>query len=412
MKIQSITISLLLLLAWPITTQTQTLEELLSTAVENNLELKVLEKEHLAALERAPQVSQMPDPEVGAGGFPFPVETRLGPQYLRLSATQMLPWFGILGSKKDLELAKAKALYERIGARELELGYEVKLGYYRLYEIQQSQAIIRRNIAILESLERLALAKVESGKSTAADVLTVQLKIEELEQELEILETAKVSPTVTINQLLNRDLATPITITDSLEYVVLPFNKAALLADIEATHPMLRMFKLQQDISRQSISLNELNGKPSFGVGLDYIMVGKRDDAEPTNNGRDIVQLRATVKIPLFREQYEAKEREENLKIEALEDQKEDVYTRFSAAIEKAYAEHETARLRVELFERQIGITEAAIRILQTDYSTQGSNFDELLRLEKELIDYDLKMLKAVVQSHIAQSGIERFIIQ
>ena len=35
-----------------------------------------------------------------------------------------------------------------------------------------------------------------------------------------------------------------------------------------------------------------------------------------------------------------------------------------------------------------------------------------LKKLEKELIDYDLKMLKAVVQSHIAQSGIERFIIQ
>lgn len=412
MKIQSITISLLLLLAWPTVTEAQTLEELLSTAVENNLELKVLEKEYLAALEKAPQVSQMPDPEVGAGGFPFPVETRLGPQYLRLSATQMLPWFGVLESKKDLELAKAKALFERIGARQLELGYEVKLGYYRLYEIQQSQTIIRRNLAILKSLERLALAKVESGKSTAADVLTVQLKTEELEQELKILETAKVPPTATINQLLNRDLATPIAINDSLSYAVLPFNKAVLLTDIEATHPMLRMFELQQDISRQAISLNELNGRPSFGVGLDYIMVGKRNDAEPINNGRDILQLRATVKIPLFREQYEAKEREENLRIDALENKKEDVLTLFSAAIEKAYAEHETARLRAELYERQIGITEAAIRILETDYSTQGSNFDELLRLEKELVDYDLKMLRAIVQSHIAQSSIERFIIQ
>ena len=32
--------------------------------------------------------------------------------------------------------------------------------------------------------------------------------------------------------------------------------------------------------------------------------------------------------------------------------------------------------------------------------------------VEKELVDYDLKMLRAVVQSHIAKSGIERFIIQ
>ena len=411
MKIKSIIIFLFLLF-WSVTAQAQTLGELLSIAKQNNLELKVLEKEYFAALENAPQVNQMPDPEVGVGGYPFPVETRLGAQAIRFSGTQMIPWPGVLERKKELELAKAKPLFERIAVRELELNHEVKLGYYRLYEIQQSQAIIRHNITILKSLEQLALSKVESGKSSAADVLSVQLKIEELSQELKILETAKVSPTATINQLLNRNLNTPISITDSLSYAVLPFDKNALLSEISATHPILRMFELQQEASQQAISMNELNGKPSFGVGLDYIMVNKRIDAEPANNGRDILQLRASMKIPLFREQYAAKEREEQLKIEALEDRKEDAFTRFSAAIERAYAEHETASLKVELYHKQMEITEAAISILETDYSTRGNRFDELLRLEKELVDYDLKMLRAIVQSHIAKSGIERFIIQ
>ena len=84
----------------------------------------------------------------------------------------------------------------------------------------------------------------------------------------------------------------------------------------------------------------------------------------------------------------------------------------FNATIEKAYADHKTAQLKVSLYEKQIEITQAAINILQSEYSSKGNNFDELLRLEKELIDYDLKMLKAIVQSHIAKSSIERFIIQ
>ena len=401
----------MLLMVWSIMTEAQTLEELVSTAVENNLDLKVLNTEYLAALEKAPQVSQMPDPEVGIGGFPLPVETRLGAQYLRLSAAQMLPWPGTLDGKKDLELAKAKPLHERVAARKLELIYEVKQAYFRLYEIQQSQAIIRRNLALLESLERLALAKVESGISTAADVLAVQLKVEELKQELIILETAKVAPTATINQLLKRDLATPISITDSLSYAVLPYEKNALMAEIGTSHPMLRMFELQQDAARQAISFNELSGRPFFGVGLDYIMVNKRGDAFPAGNGRDILQLRATMKIPLYREQYEAKEREENLKIDALENKKENVLTQFSVAIEKAYAEQETARLKLELYEKQIDITKAAIRILETNYSTQGSSFDELLRLEKELVDYDLKKLKAIVQSNLAKAFIDAMMI-
>lgn len=390
----------------------QSLDDLMKKAVAENLELKVLEQEYLAALEKAPQVSQLPDPELGVGAFPLPVETRLGAQTTRLSATQMFPWFGTLDSKADLENAKAKALYERIGAEQLNLFYELKTAYFRFYEVEQSQSIIQRNITLFEALERLALSKVESGKATAADVLRVQLKIEELRQELEILETSKINPIATINQLLNRPLETPITTTDSLSFAPLPFDKDTLTVNIQENHPMLRMFELQQEVSRKAISLNELDGKPSFGVGMDYIMVNQRSDASPTNNGRDILQLRASVKIPLYREKYSAKKAEENLKIAALENKKADVLSMFNATIEKAYADHLSARLKMDLYEKQIEITQAAINILESEYSSKGNNFDELLRLEKELIDYDLKMLKAIVQSHIAKSSIERFIIQ
>jgi outer membrane protein TolC len=200
-------------------------------------------------------------------------------------------------------------------------------------------------------------------------------------------------------------------VTDSFSFAIIPFDKDTLAANIQANHPMLRMFELQQEVSKQAILLNELNGKPSFGVGLDYIFVNPRTDAEPSNNGRDILQIRALVKIPLYRKKYEAKEREENFKIAALENVKEDALTRFTATIEKAYADYETAQLKSSLYKKQIGITQSAIDILETDYSTQGNNFDELLRLENELIDYDLKMLKVVVQSHQAKIIIEKFII-
>jgi Cu(I)/Ag(I) efflux system membrane protein CusA/SilA len=390
----------------------QSLDNLMEKAVTENLELKVLKQEYMAALQKAPQVSQLPDPEVGIGAFPLPVETRLGAQTARLSATQMFPWFGTLDSKADLENAKAKALFERIGAERLNLFYELKTAYFRLYEIQESQAIIRRNINLFNALERLALSKVESGKATAADVLRVQLKIEELLQELEILETAKINPTSTINQLLNQPLETPIFSTDSLVFAPLSFSKDTLTRNIQENHPILRMFQLQQEVSRKAIALNELDGKPSFGVGMDYIMINGRSDANPINNGRDILQLKASVKIPLYREKYTAKQAEENLKIEALDNKRADVLSLFRSTIEKAFSDHQAAQLKMDLYEKQIQITQAAINILESEYSSKGDNFDDLLRLEKELIDYDLKILKAIVQSHIAKSSIERFIIQ
>ena len=89
--------------------------------MENNLEVRALQLEYEAALQRAPQVSQLPDPEVGLGIFALPVETRLGPQWVRLGATQMFPWKGKLQAREDVVLAMARADYERIKARQLSI---------------------------------------------------------------------------------------------------------------------------------------------------------------------------------------------------------------------------------------------------------------------------------------------------
>jgi len=397
------------MLAISATITAQPLATLLDEAATNNLALKVLENEYFAALEKAPQANQRPDPEIGIGVFPLPVETRVGGQALRLSAMQMFPWFGTLEGKEDLELAKAQVLHERIGASALDLHFQIEQAYFRLYEVEYSQMIIERNMVLLQALERLALAKVESGRTTAADVLRAQLKIEELKQELAILATKYIPPTTTINQILNRSLDQKIIIMDSLAFAELPYDRTALMENIEANHPMIRLFGLQQVVSREAIKLNDLGNKPTFGVGLDYIMVDKRDDAMPVKNGRDILQVKAVVRIPLYKGKYEAKEREEAFKITALDYKKADVLSSFKANIEKAFATYEAARLQAELYEKQIVLTQATIRILEADYSASGDDFDDLLRLQKELIEYDLKTLRAIVQSHLAKSEIERY---
>ena len=388
----------------------QPLNELLNIAATENPELKSLENEYLAALQRAPQVSQMPDTEFGLGVFPLPVETRLGAQLIRVGGTQMLPWPGTLDGASELELIKARAKFEAIATKRIKLFYELKNEWLQLYEIEKSQLIIQRNIQLLESLERLTLTKIESGKAIAADVLRVQMKITELEQRIKILEVTKSKPTIGINQLLNRELNKKINIRDSLVFAALIFNKNNFMDDVSKNHPLLKMLSQQQAAAEKTIELNYLKGKPAFGVGLDYVMVSERSDAEPANNGRDIVMVRGSVKIPLNKNKFEAKEKEENLKIEAIEWQKKDAEIKFNAMIEKAYADHQTARLQFDLYDKQTELILASIRMLESEYSATGRRFDELLQLENDLIDFELKKIKVVVKSHLVKAGLEQFV--
>jgi outer membrane protein TolC len=388
----------------------QSLPALLQAADSANLELQALEKEYLAALERAPQVSQLPEPEVGLGVFALPVETRLGPQWVRLSATQMFPWKGTRDARKEVMLVMAKAQYEKIAASRLELHYRIKQAWFQLYELEQRRQILRQSIRLFQTFESLATTSVETGKGSLADVLRIQLRIRELEEERAVLENQKIKPRSVINRLLNRPEGSAVSIVDTLLAAEPPYDREALLNDIREQHPMLRMYALQQETARQAIRLNELEGKPSFAAGLDYIYVGRRSDANPAGNGRDILSPRIGVRLPLYRDKYEAKEQEEQLKIQALEIRKQDQLLQFRSAIESAYADLEDARIKLRLYGEQIETTESVIDLLLTQYSAEGARFLDLLQLENQLIQYELKTLSALVQTHLAQTEIERYI--
>ena len=382
---------------------------LFDTALLYNPALRALRQEYQAELERAPQVSQLPQPELGIGGFLSPVQTRVGPQVGRLSASQRFPWFGTLQAHESLSKKEAQVKNEQIAARELEVFYQLQSAYFNLYELEASQVLTRENIALLESLKRIAESRVESGKTTLAEVLQIDLALQEYSKELEILRTHRRKPLAVINQLLNRSLDTDIDFPEELLLTDIPIEKDSLEQIIQVGHPVLKIFSQQQEVARQSIAVNTLEGKPSLGIGMDYIRVDPLSDLSPINNGQDILQVQARISLPLYRKKYQAKQREEEFRIEALESRKEQVKTLFLSQLEQAYADHESARIQYELYSQQIELTQSAVEILLTDYSNQGRGFDELLRLERDLLSYELKLLEALVKSHLAKAEIERY---
>lgn len=388
----------------------QTPEALFTEALKANKTIKSLEQQYLASLTRADQISQMPDPQIGIGGFPLPVETRLGAQQLRLSATQMLPWFGTLQAKKGLANAGTEVNQLEVSSYQWELLYQIRLAWFRVYESRRARQIIASNLEVLESLKALTETKVAAGKASLADVLRVDLKIQELSQEIKILTNQEKIPLIEINQLLQRPLDEPVRMAAELNFAELPFQKDTLYGHIQRNHPEIQILSARQNIAQKAIEVNDKSSKPILGVGLDYIMLSPRSDAMPEKNGQDIVQVKATVSVPLFREKYKAKEQEEQFRIHALDNQKEEMLSRYLSKVEQAYATYENAQLMIDLYQKQLETLNATLQILQTDYSNSNRNFDELLRLEGEKIGYELKILKAIVMSHLAGVEMGRYV--
>lgn len=398
----------LIFILFVINTNAQSIDSLLKMVVENNTQLQSIELEYQAVLEKREQVSQLPNPQLGIGIPVLRPETRLGPQMLMISASQMFPWFGSLKSKEDVVVSMSKTKYEELSALKLDLFYQVKSAYYQIYFLNQKQNIITNRIKVYETLESVALGKVEAGEATLADVLRIQTKLQELKQNLLIINNQKLTFEAKINELTKQSISNKIEIEDSLTVPILEYDTALYRDKINNYHPLIKKINYQIEQSNNSILVNSNMNKPSIGLGIDYSLVGDRTDAIPMNNGRDILVPKVMVSIPIYRKSYKAKNTEEKLIQQSLEVKKETITDKMMALLIGYKADYDNSRLEKELYKNQSKTIESAYEILLSEYSSSGKGFEELLMVQNQLLGFDLGIHQAELKVNIAQANIER----
>ena len=378
----------------------QTLEEYFKIAAENNPGLLSQYKEFEAVLQKVPQVSTLPDPSLSFGYFVSPVETRVGPQKARFSLTQMFPWFGTLKAQGDAAALMAEAKYQSFLDAKNKLYYEVSAAYFPLYELQEWMKIEERNIEILESYKTISNSKFKNGVGTLVDVLRVDIFLKESQTNLEILKKKERPLLTTFNKLLNRGEFEPVSISETLEIDMLSFDngKDSLLVD----HPLLNSLELKVKAVEASERAAIKQGFPKIGLGLDYVMVDKRNDMVVPDNGKDVLMPMVTLSLPIFRKKYKAAVKEAQLMQESYSLQKTEMTNSLLSNYEMAFFDIEQQTELVSLFDEQITESEQALNLLFTSYGNSGKDFEEVLRMQQQLLKYDKLKITALKQYKIA----------
>ncbi|MEX1192574.1 MAG: TolC family protein [Brumimicrobium sp.] len=382
----------------------QTLEEYFQIAAENNPELKAKYKRAEAAMEKIPQVSALQDPSFSFGFFISPVETRVGPQRAKFSLTQMFPWFGTLKAQGNVAALNAEAQFQEFIDAKNKLYYRVAAAYYPLLELYQIKALEEENLEILETLKTIANAKYENGKGTMVDLLRVDMMIDEVKTNLHILESKKKPLKTTFNKLLNRNEDEAITIPSEV-----PSIQPQSLEESDslfAEHPLMEQLDLQIKASEAKVLAVKKQGLPKIGVGLDYVLVGERTDMAVSDNGKDVLMPMVTMSIPIFRKKYKAAEKEAFLMRDAYEFQKEALDNQLTSQYENALFKLEQQSELIELYDQQTQRTEQSMRLILKAYQNTGKDFEEVLRMQQQLLKYQKLNIKALVEYHITVEEI------
>ncbi|MBD80975.1 MAG: transporter [Crocinitomicaceae bacterium] len=405
MKLYILIITALLLSSMGTSISAQSLEESLKIAAENNPLLKAKYAEFEAAMQKVAQVNSLPDPTFSFGYFVSPVETRVGPQQAKLGLTQMFPWFGTLKTAGNVHALLAQAKYQEFINAKNELYMQVKSGWYPIYEVNQKIGLQKENRAILRSYKQLATTGFKNDRSSMVDVIRVDIMIENTDTEIKLLQDQLRPLYVHFNKLLNRSDSVVVKVEKEIGLIEIStdYRKDSLLTN----HPLLQSLDLKMKSAQAEEGLSKKQGMPKFGIGMDYVFVGDRTDAVVPDNGKNVFMPMVSMSIPIYRRKYKAATKEAQFKQDAIVNYKTNTENILVSNYEIAWYELEKARQLIELYEVQISNTKQAISLLEIAYSNSGKDFEEILRMQQELLQYQIATATATKAFFVALAKLD-----
>jgi len=372
---------------------------------------------------------------------------------------QMFPWFGTLKSAKDEASKMAISNFENFINYRNELFYNTKVIYYNLFQIKKDIEITGKNLKILKTIEQIVLIKYKSnyGNSSAAtgalmgtgsnnqtsgnssmgsmgnqsqsgnansssasssssmssagssmssggqnqmvNLFRIQIEINLLENNLALLNDKLKTEKVSFNRYLNRLPETEVFIQDTILEDELPININSLVDSI-ANNPMVKMYLADSAAYNARAKMLKKMSYPMIGLGVNYSVINKSSSSTSMMNGKDMIMPMLAVTLPIYRKKYNSMIHEAELLRDASAKLSQSVINDLRSEFQQTIQNYNDANRRITLYAKQSDLANNSLTLLITSFSANGTDFEEILRMENQFLDYELKKIQAITDKN------------
>jgi outer membrane protein TolC len=145
-----------------------------------------------------------------------------------------------------------------------------------------------------------------------------------------------------------------------------------------------------------------------IGAGFNYMIFSPRTgNDQMAMGGQNMLMPMVSVTIPINRKRYGAMGKEAELLREAAQYEQTGVRNLLSVQWDEAIRDLDNAERRIRLYREQETLAGQTLRLITTAYSAEGAGFEEVLRVQQQLIDYRLNLIQAVVDQNKTIARIE-----
>jgi cobalt-zinc-cadmium efflux system outer membrane protein len=385
----------------------ESLQELISIALDVSPELKMIEAKIKASENRVPQNTSLPDPMLSLGVMSLPVPSLSFTKEMMtakvVGLSQEFPFPGTLGAKEEVNIKDVEIVKQEYSDKRNEISRDLTQHYYELTYIRKEIQLTEESRQLMKQILDVVRSMYSVSEASQQNIFRVELELTKMSEMISALKSEEREQLSAINSLLLRDPVTEIT-TDSLpeiSYLAIGIDELVYLAG--KNRPFLKAILLAEDKARLSQKAAEYDFYPMFKFSAQYAF-REKVQGMPLDN---MISVMLDMSVPL---NYGGKV---SAMVEETKSLQEMYHSQYSASLQMLRREFgmlaaklNSLKERIELVEKgSIIQAEENFKSALTAYQVGEIDFMNVIEAQNNLysIEKNLYRLKADYLKQIAE---------
>ncbi len=385
-------------------------EQYLQLALENNPGLQAQHKVWESAQKQVTITGALPDPTLSAGFFTPPMERFMGNQWFDVGIMQMFPWPGTLGKQKSAAEKMAESQFHQYRNERNILFMELTRLWLEIFRKEQELKIVERYKEILKAREDIIYTRYEAGQQRsglALDIYRLELQLAALNNREDKIGEEHGALVVNFNILLGRKPNEVIETPDNLMVLSPEKLNSQAAAETFASNPQLNLSQAAAEAADIQQEVSRLKTRPMLGVGLQYSYFAPGEATMGQMDGGHMLMPMVSVSLPIFGRKNRATQQQSQLLADAAQFRKNDRINILQTQWTQLRAKITNLQRDNEFYKRQLDITKKTWELVINAYASGDESFDELLRIQNQLLDLEWRMLENHINQNLAKAEMD-----
>lgn len=371
-------------------------EELIAWSLAHHPAVQAAQARWHAAWHRVPQAGTLPEPELTYRITVEQIDTDRRPVGHAVGISQMFPWFGTLEQAANVQAAEARAAGQRYVQQQLNVVSSIKSAWAEYAYLHQAAEVQRQQIELLGQIESVVRAGVRTGQIPQRDFVRIEAEVDRVRNDLRDTQDMIVAVAARLNAAAGRDSRAALPEQPTVSMQAIEIDADQFIDTLRRLNPSLEGLRHELAARRHAKQLAEKRFYPDLMLGIEYGVNTSRRMAGMDGGGSDMLMGMIGMRLPIWRESYEAGIREAmaewGAKLRELDDQGN---TR-EAELKMAVYRIRDAQRRAALFGERLRIrADQVLRATETAYRTGEASFTDLIEAQRELLEFELATHRA-----------------